>query len=164
MSNKKKLSNADADWVSAATEKKIKWQKRWNENKIESLKKYKAKKQKEPRKPIHEISIRQAGLKEIYQIIRPGYLSAHSRCAIGLPGCTMLSTEIHHSYVRTGYYLIESYYFRATCRNCHHIVTVDSKMAVENGFSHPRTVRMPHILTPTEVKLLQEREIPLPIT
>jgi hypothetical protein len=73
-----------------------------------------------------------------YSKLRVQFLSQHKYCAVKLPGCTILATEIHHQKGRENYLLLDTQYWLPVCRSCHNTITEHSKLAIEKGFSISR--------------------------
>lgn len=48
--------------------------------------------------------------------------------------------DVHHKQGRTGALLLDESKWLAVCRPCHNRITVDSKWAIENGYSLNRNV------------------------
>lgn len=112
-----------------------------------------------PRTPIKKKSAKLSILKVIYQIIAADYLRHNKRCMARFAGCTEKSTEIHHMFIRTGWYLIMTNLFLPICRSCHKHATTHSKEAIEAGVSVSRTADVPVSFTNYEKSLLKKHNI-----
>lgn len=73
----------------------------------------------------------------IYFKIRPIFLNEFPLCAIKYPGCTYYATQVHHTEGR-GKHLLNIRTYLSVCPNCHHTAGVNSKKAIEDGFSVSR--------------------------
>lgn len=107
-------------------------------------------------------SSRQLVMDAIYSIVAPKFKLQHPDCEAKLEGCTKKTEDIHHKYKRTGFWLIISKYFLATCRNCHDKITVNSAMAVDLDLSIPRNIELPYEFTEEEIALCKTFEVNLP--
>jgi hypothetical protein len=107
-------------------------------------------------KGINKVSDKQKKYNSIYTIVAPKFKINNPECLARLPGCTVLTEEIHHTYKRTGIWLIMSEYFLPVCRCCHRTITDDSAMAIETGLSISRMVELPHIFTDEEQLLMDK--------
>ena len=56
-----------------------------------------------------------------YSKLRKDYLSKHPICEVKLPGCSIVSTDIHHTYSGTNKqkYYLDTTTWKAACRACH---------------------------------------------
>lgn len=72
-----------------------------------------------------------------YWVLRDKFLEENKECKIELPGCTKLSTDVHHTRGR-GIWLLVVEFFLPSCRKCHDWVTEHSKEAIEMGLSERR--------------------------
>jgi hypothetical protein len=77
-------------------------------------------------------------LKPIYSQLRIDYLQHNRLCLAKLPGCKEHACEIHHRYLRTGWWLIVMDLFFPICRNCHRFITKNSRWAISEGISISR--------------------------
>lgn len=59
-------------------------------------------------------------------------------CEAGLPGCTVIVTDIHHQKGRIGKNLLDQSTWLPVCRNCHDRIENEPEMAKEKGFSKSR--------------------------
>jgi hypothetical protein len=107
-------------------------------------------------KSINKVSDKQKKYNSIYTIVAPKFKIKNPECLARLPGCTVLTEEIHHTYKRTGIWLIMSEYFLPVCRCCHRAITDNSAMAMETGLSISRMVELPHIFTDEEQLLMDK--------
>jgi hypothetical protein len=72
-----------------------------------------------------------------YSILRVEFLTKHPTCQAKLPGCTVMSCDVHHSRGRGKYTLDVSTWF-ALCRTCHVYIEMNSDVAKEYGFTKTR--------------------------
>jgi hypothetical protein len=77
------------------------------------------KKEKKKQKPIKKLSEKRAKENKVYLELRKIFLAEKPYCEVRLPGCTSLSSEIHHSEGRVGKLLCDTKHFVSICRNCH---------------------------------------------
>ena len=71
-----------------------------------------------------------------YLKLRARFLTEKPMCEIGLPGCTMNATDVHHTRSgeeRSVYYLIQSTWL-SSCRNCHHHIHMNPAEARTMGW------------------------------
>lgn len=103
-------------------------------------------------------------LSSIYSIIHFEYLALPENkiCRAQLNGCSHKATQIHHTFLRTGYYLIMSKRFFPICSNCHDFVNEDSDEAIRLGISVSRKSNVPYEFTPREVELMEEFGVSVP--
>ena len=87
------------------------------------------------KQPISKQSEKRAGENKEYLKLREVFLSAHPRCEIKVPGCTVKSTEVHHAGGRIGKRLTQVELFIAACSSCHRYLEVNPAWAKENGYS-----------------------------
>ena len=73
--------------------------------------------------------------KPIYFKLRDPFLMANPLCKAKLDGCTFRASELHHMIGRQGVRICIMEYFFPICNSCHMIITRDSKLAYEKGFS-----------------------------
>ena len=81
-------------------------------------------------------SSKRGKLDVLYKASRDAFIRDHPVCQANLPGCTIHSTEVHHTYSgkdRQTYYLDSSTWL-ATCRNCHSWIHKYSKEARVLGY------------------------------
>ena len=88
-------------------------------------------------KSLPKISKKKLVENQEYSILRVEFLNKHPTCQAKLPGCTVMSTDIHHLYSgkdRSKYYL-ESTTWKAVCRMCHNFIhdKLSSEDAIELG-------------------------------
>ena len=72
-----------------------------------------------------------------YSILRVKFLTKHPTCQAKLPGCTVLSTDIHHMKGR-GKYTLDISTWLSTCRTCHTYIENNPDVAKEYGFTKTR--------------------------
>jgi len=72
-----------------------------------------------------------------YSILRVEFLTKHPTCQAKLPGCTVLSTDIHHMKGR-GKYTLDISTWLSTCRTCHTYIENNPDVAKEYGFTKTR--------------------------
>lgn len=87
---------------------------------------------------IRQISKNQAKLNAIYNKMHGPYLEKRLECAVKSKNCTFYSQEIHHKKGRIGQLLITESNFLPICQSCHHFININSKQAIELGFSERR--------------------------
>jgi len=73
-----------------------------------------------------------------YSRLRDAFLTAKPRCEAKLPGCTGVSTEIHHKAGRVGDKYLRIGTWLAVCRNCHTWIEINPAAAKDLGFSESR--------------------------
>lgn len=88
-----------------------------NEKSFGDPKPVKAEKKK-PKK-IKPLSEKRAKENKVYLELRKDFLLAKPYCEIRLPGCTNLSTDVHHQNGRIGKLLCATECFVSVCRSCH---------------------------------------------
>jgi hypothetical protein len=99
-------------------------------HKVESIK---------PASSIKKVSDKTADiLKKKYNPLSKAFIKTHPKCQAKLVNCEGVSTCIHHISGRLGDKLIDPSNFLAVCFSCHRLITDDSKMAIEKGFSKSR--------------------------
>lgn len=91
--------------------------------------------------PIKKVSATRAKENQVYARLRKEYLEAYPCCEV--PECHRKSSEIHHQKGRNGDLLMNTDYFMAVCHEHHHMITVDSKWAIEQGYSFLRSTTEP---------------------
>jgi Pyruvate/2-oxoacid:ferredoxin oxidoreductase delta subunit len=74
----------------------------------------------------------------LYRKLKNQFLKEHPVCEIPVKGCTHQAIDVHHTKGREGELLTDVRFFKAGCRNCHIWVTVNSKQAIEMGYSVSR--------------------------
>lgn len=89
-------------------------------------------------KPIRKVSVKRSSEEKEYQKLRKEYLEAYSVCEV--VECHRKSVQIHHMQGRTNDLLCDVNNFLAVCDVCHQRITVDSKWAIENGYSILRSI------------------------
>ena len=86
-------------------------------------------------KPLRSRSLKRQKQESQYSKQRKIYLENNPLCSIAIPGdCSHYSTEIHHTNDRNGDRLNDETYWKASCRNCHVWVHMNSKSARELGY------------------------------
>jgi hypothetical protein len=88
-------------------------------------------------KSLPKISKKKAIENQEYSILRVEFLNKHPTCQAKLPGCTVMSCDVHHSRGRGKYTLDVSTWF-ALCRACHVYIEMNSDVAKEYGFTKTR--------------------------
>ena len=88
-------------------------------------------------KSLPKISKKKAIENQEYSILRVEFLTKHPTCQAKLPGCTVMSCDVHHSRGRGKYTLDVSTWF-ALCRACHVYIEMNLDVAKEYGFSKTR--------------------------
>jgi hypothetical protein len=88
-------------------------------------------------KSLPKISKKKAIENQEYSILRVEFLNKHPTCQAKLPGCTVMSTDVHHMKGRGKYTLDVSTWF-ALCRACHVYIEMNSDVAKEYGFTKTR--------------------------
>ncbi len=89
-------------------------------------------------KPIKKVSEKRANQNQVYARLRVEYLEAYPACEV--VDCHNKSTQIHHMAGRENEKLTDTDKFLAVCGACHERITIDSKWAIENGYSYQRTI------------------------
>lgn len=87
--------------------------------------------------PVKKVSAKRASQNLQYAKLRKQYLEAYPACEV--IDCNNKSSEIHHQKGRENDLLLDTNYFMAVCKSCHHRITTDSKWALDNGYSILRT-------------------------
>lgn len=72
-----------------------------------------------------------------YSLLRVEFLTKHPTCQAKLPGCTISSTDVHHTMGRGKYTLVVSTWL-SVCRVCHTFIENNPDVAKEYGFSKTR--------------------------
>lgn len=111
---------------------------------------------------IRHVSPFQSVLNEIYKIIHLEYLTNNPRCGAMLHECTGNSSQIHHKYKRTGFFLVMDQLFLPICNNCHSHITMNSELAINLGLSISRLSEIPYSFSDRTMELLLEFEVKLP--
>lgn len=94
-------------------------------------------------KPIKKVSTKRNSQNQQYLRLRKEYLESYPSCEV--VECHKKSTEIHHMAGRENDMLLDTNYFLAVCHDHHHKITVDSKWAIENGYSILRSSELKKI-------------------
>lgn len=84
-------------------------------------------------KTINKTSDKQLKKLAEYRPLRDKYLREHPYCEIQAPGCTNVTTELHHKKPRR-FHLCDVEVFCASCRNCNDFVEREHEWARQNGF------------------------------
>ena len=87
---------------------------------------------------IKPIADKRAKQLKLYSLLKKQFLVDHPICQIKGLHCQTIATEIHHSGGRENELLLDISKFKASCHNCHHEITENSKKAVEEGNSISR--------------------------
>jgi hypothetical protein len=80
---------------------------------------------------------RQVAMDE-YSKRRIAFLALHTTCQAKIPGCTALSSDVHHKIGRTGDNYLNMNTWLAVCRSCHTWIETNPVEAKELGFSESR--------------------------
>lgn len=107
-------------------------------------------------KGVNKVSDKQKKYNNIYTIVAPKFKINNPECLARLPGCTVITEEIHHMYKRTGHWLVMSKYFLPVCRCCHRTITDNSAMAIEMELSISRMVELEQEYTEEEQLLIDK--------
>ncbi len=83
---------------------------------------------------MRKISVKRQKQQQEYSKLRVEYLEGKV-CEVCY---NIAATEVHHKMGRSGELLNEVKYWLPICRKCHEKVTIDSKWAIENGYSIKR--------------------------
>jgi len=94
--------------------------------------------QLKPRKPIASRSDKQLERDIEYAKLRKQWLPQHPVCEIGISGCTVKATQVHHMQGRIGELLLDTTNYLAVCHQCHSWCTEHSQEAIEMGYSKRR--------------------------
>lgn len=89
-------------------------------------------------KPIKKVSQKRATENQQYLKLRKDYLEAYPVCEV--VECHRKSSQIHHMQGRENDLLCDVNNFLAVCDVCHQRITVDSKWAIEQGYSILRSL------------------------
>lgn len=87
---------------------------------------------------IKPVSAKLKKMKTVYGHIRKDFLDEHEICQAKIPGCSGLSTEIHHRAGREGDRLNDVKLFLAVCRSCHDFIERNPAWAKSQGLSVSR--------------------------
>lgn len=115
----------------------------WQQLRAKAVKKYQDKQRTKT------ISKKKTGTKEIertltkkltpvYHRLLNDWLPHNRRCFANLEGCTIIATECHHRFKRTGWWLIVMELWGPVCCRCHRKATKNSKDAINSGVSISR--------------------------
>ncbi len=88
--------------------------------------------------PIKKVTAKRAAQNTEYLKLRKQYLEAYPCCEV--EECNLKSVEIHHKEGREGERLTDTNNFMAVCHSHHEHITVNSKDAIEKGYSKLRTI------------------------
>lgn len=88
---------------------------------------------------IRPFSKKRQKLNREYSTLRKRFLEERPLCEAKLEGCTGVATDVHHVEGR-GNNLLNVEKMKAVCRNCHRLITDNSKMAIEKGLSKSRLI------------------------
>lgn len=77
---------------------------------------------KEKKVKIKPLSDKRKKQNDLYLQLRKVFLTKNKYCEVKLKGCTIHSTEVHHSEKKIGTKLTDIEFFVAICRTCHHKV------------------------------------------
>ncbi|RAJ28896.1 hypothetical protein [Pedobacter cryoconitis] len=91
------------------------------------------------RPAIKLVSDRRAKELRVYAKICPAFKKANPECQAKLPGCTVMTTDVHHKWGKENERLNMVEHFLAVCRHCHDVIGGNHTMAKEKGFSINRT-------------------------
>lgn len=111
---------------------------------------------------LNQVSASKSILNAIYLIVNAEYLKEYNYCQAKLPGCGVVASEVHHKYVRTGYYLIMSKLFLSVCSNCHRTITDLSDQAIDMSLSISRHAKIPYEFTDRELSLMKSHGVKIP--
>lgn len=112
----------------------------WKEAKRKEMNAFlgEAKIEKKKQKPIPKVSQKQVERLAQYRKVRDHFMKEHPNCQARLQGCTIKSTDCHHSRGKVGDLLTDNRYFKALCRSCHSYIETHPFNAKEMGFSLSR--------------------------
>lgn len=113
------------------------WKRKYSKPLPKSTKPLKRTPLKKSNKPIKKQSKKLAADLRKYYPLRDQFLVDNPVCQLSLPGCTKVSTEVHHAKGR-GKYLLTVETFKAGCSSCHRYITDNSKEAIKTGLSMRR--------------------------
>ena len=91
------------------------------------------------KKPVKKVSDKMKSLIAIYDKLRIPWLRG-KKCKV--KKCKNDADDVHHMRGRTGSLLLDTQWWLPVCRGCHHKITVDSKWAIEEGYSYSRNKKM----------------------
>ena len=84
--------------------------------------------------PIKPVSEKQKNMLVVYRMLRRKYLKEHPQCEVNLLGCTIQSTEIHHTAKKyTTDLWLNIKLFKAVCRTCHNRIEASPLLAKNLG-------------------------------
>jgi len=89
-------------------------------------------------KSIAPVSEKRRVAMDEYSKKRLAFLTLHTNCQARMPGCTGLSSDVHHKAGRTGDNYLNMNTWLAVCRNCHSWIELNAVEAKELGFSESR--------------------------
>ena len=101
------------------------------------LEKPTTRKTNKPIKPIRSKSSKLAALEQLYSKLRKDYLESNPSCQASLPGCSRVSTDIHHMKGR-GPFLLDVASWISVCRQCHTWIELNPNEAKELNLSTNR--------------------------
>lgn len=90
------------------------------------------------RKPIPRTSKKRQKQIRLYSKERKKFLTEGDKCEAGLPGCTILATDVHHMKGRVGSNLLNRETWLKVCRSCHIKIEQSPLMAKKLGLSESR--------------------------
>lgn len=88
-------------------------------------------------KSLPKISKKKMVENQEYSILRVEFLTKHPTCQAKLPGCTIISTDVHHMQGR-GKYTLDVTTWLSACRACHTYIENNPDVAKEYGFTKTR--------------------------
>lgn len=86
------------------------------------------------KKRVNRVSKKRSVDNKVYSALALQYKIDNPFCRIGAPGCTLVTTDVHHKKGRGIWLLIVKFWIPA-CRCCHDYVGANPKWAIEHGFS-----------------------------
>ena len=89
-------------------------------------------------KSIAPVSEKRRVAMDEYSKKRLAFLTLHTNCQARMPGCTGLSSDVHHKAGRTGDNYLNMNTWLAVCRSCHTWIEINPVEAKELGFSESR--------------------------
>lgn len=92
-------------------------------------------------RPVKKVTAKRANQNQQYAKLRREYLEHYPACEV--IDCNNRSSEIHHQKGRENDLLLDTNYFMAVCKSCHHRITIDSQWAISEGYSIIRSVTPP---------------------
>lgn len=90
------------------------------------------------RTPVKKISDKRKKEMSVYDKRRLAFLALNKWCQANLPGCTGISSDVHHMEGRIGDNYLNISKWKALCRNCHKFVEENPEKAKELGLSKSR--------------------------